>query len=158
MKYNVRTTNFKSSVYKTSYKTNFITHWCKTMKLCKQPDWCFLSINWCWKTVSFIFDKNIKKWQKFIAFFSNSKFYIFIATVKELKKKILHPCYFQTYKKYHQHNVYIWEPFLCQILATISFRDSPWTDWQGENLREITLIPCQLDRKSYHWKCNGYLM
>ena len=77
---------FKSSVYKTFYKAIFITHWCKTMKLCKQPDWCFLSINWCWKTVSFIFDKNIKKWQKFIAFFFNSKFYIFMVTVKEFKK------------------------------------------------------------------------
>ena len=126
-------------MYKTSYKANFVTHWCKTMKLCKQPNWCFLSINWCWKTIFFICDKNFKKWQKCIAFFLKSKFYIFMATVKEkeIQWNFLHPFHFQTYTKYHQHNVYL----TCQILATISFYDSSWTSWQGQDLREIPLIP-----------------
>ena len=86
MKYNVWTTNFKNSVYKTSYNTNFVTHCCKTLKLCIQPNSCFISINCFLKTFSFIFGKNIKKWQKFIAFFLNSKFYISIATGKEFKQ------------------------------------------------------------------------
>ena len=86
MKYNAWTTNLTRPVYKTSYKANFITHWCKTIKLCKQPNWCFLTINRCWKTVCFISDKNIKKWQKFIAPFFKSKFYIFMPTVEEFKE------------------------------------------------------------------------
>ena len=108
------------------------------------------------KYVFLRFDKNIKKWKNFIAFFFNSKLYVFMATVKEFKKT-----WCVLFISKHTQNIInitlIYETlFVCQILATISFRDSPWTDWQGENLREITLIPRQHDRTSYHWKCNGY--
>ena len=100
--------------------------------------------------------KSVVEYQEMTKFYC-FKFCVFMATLRN-SKNFMRPFHFQTYQKYHQHNVYRWEPLLCQILATISFRDSPWTDWQAQDLKEIPLIPHQLDHKSYHWKCNGYLM
>ena len=156
-------------MYETSFNTNFITHWWKTIKLCKKPNWCFILIKWYWKTVSFIFDKNIKKCQRLIAFFFTSKFifilifiliyiYIFMPTMKEFKEIFCTLFISKHTKKYHQHNVYTWKLWLYQILATIFFCNRPWANWQGQNLREIALIPYPLDRKSFHWDRNWYLM
>ena len=98
----------KSSVYQISYKANFITHCCKSTSLCKQTNWYFLSINWFWRTVSCAFRKDIKEWKKIMVFFFNSKFYIFMLTVKKFKN-VFCTFHFQTCKKYHLHNA--WENF-----------------------------------------------
>ena len=48
-------------------------------KLFKETN-CFLSINWCWTTVSFIFDKNIKIDENLLFSFQ-CKVYIFMRTI-----------------------------------------------------------------------------
>ena len=101
----------------------------KAIKLFKKTNWCFLSIKWCWKMLSFIFDKNIKKWQRFIVFFFKSKFYIFILTVKIFQKL------FCSYRSY----LLCFFPKTKRIFSTMIFWDN-WIKKFSEKFIKIVIV------------------
>ena len=91
MKSCVRRTNVKSTVNRHSKQIDFVLvrgAMCEASKLCIKSSKCFLPIKTGGKTVRFLFDKNIQKWQCVALLDFKSEFNIWVKTVNMLKKPV----------------------------------------------------------------------
>ena len=88
MKSLVRRTNVKSTVDEHSNQIDFVLVRCEASKICIKSSKCFLPIEAGGKTVRFLFDKNIQKWQFVVFLDLESEFNIWVKTVDMLKKPI----------------------------------------------------------------------
>ena len=78
----------KSTVNKHSNQIDFVLIRRETGKICIKSSKCFLPIKTGGKTVRFLFDKNIQKWQCAVLFDLESEFNIWVKTVYMLKKPV----------------------------------------------------------------------
>ena len=87
MKSLVRRTNVKSTVNKHSNQIDFVLVRCEA-RICIKSSKCFLPIKTGGKTVRFLLDKNIQKWQCVVLLNLESEFDIRVKTVDMLKKPV----------------------------------------------------------------------